>query len=68
MATTFFDPGARIYDDPEHSAEEARFLLVGLSARRRELLIVSVERGERIRLISARRITKEERRVYETGD
>ena len=56
-ATTFFDPGARIYDDPDHSLEERRFLLVGLSAGQRsvELLIVSPERGERIRLISARR-------------
>ena len=60
-ATVFADPQARIFDDPDHSAVEARFLIVGLSHARRVLLVVPVERGERIRIVSARVATKRER-------
>ncbi|WP_245632314.1 BrnT family toxin [Edaphobacter aggregans] len=53
--------------DPDHSEDESRFLLVGRSLVRRVLVVVSVERGERIRLISVRRATPQERRTYEEG-
>lgn len=65
VASVFSDREARIYGDPDHSDEESRFLLVGTSSRRRLLIIASVERGERVRLISARRVTKRERLDYE---
>ncbi len=60
-ATVFADPDARIFDDPDHAADEPRFLIVGLSAATRMLLVVHLERGERIRLISARVATRRER-------
>jgi uncharacterized protein len=51
--------------DPDHSASEARFILVGLSARRRLLVVAHTERGDTLRLISARLATRLERRRYE---
>lgn len=64
-ASVFGDEHGRIFSDPDHSGDESRFLLVGVSSSRRLLIVVSVERGERVRLISARQVTKKERRVYE---
>ena len=63
--TVFGDVLARIFPDPDHSEDEERFLLVGLSKVRRILVVVSVERNEVIRLISARKATSEERKSYE---
>ena len=60
-ATAFADPGARVFADPDHSADEERFLLLGRSAATRVLLVVHLERAERIRLISARVATRRER-------
>lgn len=64
--TAFLDDDALIVDDPAHSANEARFVLLGLSASLRTLVVVHVYRTEqgRIRLISARRATKAERATY----
>ncbi len=53
-AATFLDPDARVFDDPDHSEGELRFLLIGTSPARRVLLVVHVERGEAVRIISAR--------------
>lgn len=64
-ASVFGDEHGQIFSDPDHSGDESRFLLVGISSSRRLLIVVSVERGERVRLISARRVTKKERKVYE---
>jgi uncharacterized DUF497 family protein len=55
------------YRDPDHSSEEVRFLTFGLSAKRRILVVAHTERGEVIRLISARRATRRERRAHEEG-
>ena len=63
--SVFKDEHARVYGDPDHSDDESRFLLVGSSIPRRLLIIASVERGERIRLISARPVTRRERQDYE---
>jgi uncharacterized protein len=63
--TVFQDPLARIHDDPEHSDTEIREILVGHSLAGRLLVVAFTERGSRIRLISARRATKRERRDYE---
>jgi uncharacterized DUF497 family protein len=58
-------PADRVYDDPDHSETEARFLLVGHSLAGRMLLVVHAERGDTIRVISARRTTSSERAEYE---
>lgn len=63
--TVFGDPLGRIVDDPRHSQEEQRFVLLGQSARRRLLVVLFTERGEAIHLISARKATRRERREYE---
>ena len=63
--TVFLDPLARIYEDPDHSVTENRFLLVGYSLVGRLLLVVHVEKGDTIRIISARRATARERKDYE---
>lgn len=64
-ATVFGDPLGRIATDPRHSVDEERFVLLGLSRGRRFLAVMFAERGEAIRLISARRATRRERREYE---
>jgi uncharacterized DUF497 family protein len=64
-ATVFGDPLGRIVSDPRHSSEEDRFALLGLSKERRLLAVMYVERGQAIRIISARRATSRERRSYE---
>ena len=51
--------------DPKHSDEEDRFILIGNSASNRLLVIVHAERGDQIRLISARDATPKERNQYE---
>ena len=66
-ATAFRDPLARIFDDPVHSSGEHRELLVGHSRRARLIVVSFAERGDRIRIISARNATKRERRDYEQG-
>jgi uncharacterized protein len=66
-ATVFGDVDGVMIPDPDHSEEESRFVLVGRSRLRRLLIVVSVERGERVRLISARRAGRKEKKVYEEG-
>ena len=61
----FLDPLARMYDDPDHAAAEARFLLVGHSLTGRLLLVVHAEKNDTIRIISARRTSRRERRAYD---
>jgi uncharacterized DUF497 family protein len=51
--------------DPDHTAEEHRFVIVGISKAQRLLVVVHTMRGERIRLISARIASKRERHIYE---
>jgi uncharacterized DUF497 family protein len=64
--TVFADPLARIVDDPRHSHGEIRLTLLGISVRQRLLAVLFTERGEdRVRLISARRATRQERHDYE---
>ena len=64
-ARVFGDPLAAIFDDPVHSQEEHREIVIGHSTRNRLLVICFTERAEAIRIISARRATKQERRDYE---
>lgn len=65
--TVFDDPLYVEFYDPEHSEDEDRYLLVGQSNRGRLLIISYTERGNLIRLISAREVTKTERETYEQG-
>ena len=66
-ATVFGDRLSVTIPDPDHSSREHRFVLVGLSEAGRLLVVSHVERGDEIRLISARLATRRERRVYEEG-
>jgi len=63
--TVFDDPLSVTIVDPDHSTDEQRFLLLGVSNRRRLLAVAHSERGESIRIISARRASRRERRTYE---
>lgn len=63
--TAFADPHSITIPDPDHSVGEGRFVLIGRSAVQRLLVVVHLERGERIRLISARLAARRERRTYE---
>ena len=63
--TVFADPLARIFDDPAHSTGEVREIIVGHSRRRRLLVVSFTERGDAVRIVNARRATKNERYDYE---
>ena len=63
--TVFADPLANIFDDPDHSGEERRELIIGHSAEQRLLVVSFTDRGQRTRIISARQATARERRDYE---
>ena len=67
--TVFFDEGAWISADPDHSGREDRFLIIGFSIQARVLLVCFCERrvGDVIRIISARRATRKEQRLYAAG-
>jgi uncharacterized DUF497 family protein len=64
-STAFGDPLSVTIPDPEHSEREVRFLLLGRSSTGRLLVVAHTERGERIRIISARPAMRRERRDYE---
>lgn len=67
--TVFYDERARIIDDPDHSDEEERFILLGFSSALRMLVVCHCYRqdGDVVRIISARKATKAERADYEGG-
>jgi uncharacterized DUF497 family protein len=66
-ATVFFDPLSITVPDPLHSVTENRFVITALSYQQRHLVVVHTDRGDRIRLISARLATPAERKKYESG-
>jgi len=63
-ATVFQDRLSVTVADPDHSTEEDRWIIVGLSHRFRLLIVSHTERGNRIRIISARELTPRERKEY----
>lgn len=65
-ATVFYDSAAVVFDDPEHSYEEDRFLIIGFSQKQRICIVSHCYRGEdeSIRIISARKATAKERQTY----
>ena len=66
-ATVFFDPLSATGPDPDHSLEERRFVTFGMSAFGRLLVVAHTEQSDAIRIITARRAMRAERRLYEEG-
>ncbi len=66
-ATVFFDPLAITFPDPDHSADERREITIGHTIKNELVLVSHCERGERVRIIGARRATRTERKQYEQG-
>jgi uncharacterized DUF497 family protein len=64
-STVFDDLLAAIYEDPDHSIHEKRFLMLGTSDRGRLLYIAFADRTQRTRIISARLPTQQEKKLYE---
>ena len=64
-ASVFLDPLAVTFPDPDHSGEEFREITIGHSAIQRVVFLSHTRRGDRTRLISARKATRRERKQYE---
>ncbi|MHB1455972.1 MAG: BrnT family toxin [Armatimonadota bacterium] len=64
-ATVFADNFNITFPDPDHSADEERFVTMGISQNGRLLVIAHTDRDGRIRIISAREMTRNERHYYE---
>lgn len=67
-STIFGDPLSVTIDDPQHSIREPRWVTLGHSAKCRLLAVVHTDRDGRIRIISARMVTRYERKTYEAGE
>ena len=66
-ATVFRDILSATAADPDESVGEDRYVTFGISVRGRLLVVAHTERGDTIWIISARRATKRERKIYEEG-
>ncbi len=64
-ATVFSDSLSLAYNDPDHSCDENRYIIIGLSALGKLLFVSHTETDDRIRIISARNLTRKERKQYE---
>ena len=64
-ATVFGDDLAITVTDPDHSKDEDRYITIGWSNRRGLLMVSPTDRDDRIRIISARELTRNERKAYE---
>lgn len=64
--TVFYDENARLISDPDHSIEEERFIILGMSLNLKIIIVVHTykEKDELIRIISARKATKNESKIY----
>ena len=67
--SVFYDDSAILFDDPDHSEYEDRFLIIGMSNIKGICIVSHCYRGtdDRIRIISARTATRSERKIYEQG-
>jgi len=65
--TVFNDPLSLTFRDPDHSVGEERYIIIGLSINNRLLIVAHTERREKIRIISVREATRNERRFYAEG-
>jgi uncharacterized DUF497 family protein len=66
-ATVFIDPLALTFSDPNHSGEEDREITIGFTAGHQVVFVSHCRRRDRVRIISARKATRRERRQYEEG-
>lgn len=66
-ATVFNDLLSMTFPDPDHSVGESRYVIIGMSRFGQVLIVSHTDRGETIRIISARKATRQERRFYEEG-
>ena len=66
-ASIFSDPLAITFPDPGHSVDEERALTFGVSRQGRLLAVISTERSDTFRIVSARTSTRRERGIYEQG-
>ena len=66
-STVFGDPLSMTFHDPDHSDDEDRYITIGSSAEDVLLIVSHTDRDDRIRIISARKATRRERRIYENG-
>ena len=66
-STVFGDALSLTFPDPDHSDDESRYITIGESMQRRLLIISHADRAQRIRIISAREVTRQERKIYENG-
>ncbi len=64
-ATVFGDPLSNTFPDQDHSIEDQRFVIIGLSEQGRILVVAHTDDGELVRIISAREATHGERKAYE---
>jgi uncharacterized DUF497 family protein len=64
-AIVFLNPLAMTYEDPDYSADEQREVTIGHTIRQQLVFVSHCERGDRIRIISARLVTRPERKQYE---
>jgi uncharacterized DUF497 family protein len=67
-STAFQDTLSLTIDDPLHSIDEVRAVLIGMSNKNRLLVVVHTEKEDNIRIISARKATKKERKNYESNE
>jgi len=63
--TVFYDPLSATFSDPDHSEDEYRFITIGLSASNKLLVVANTDRGDSLRIISARPATAHERKKHE---
>jgi uncharacterized DUF497 family protein len=64
-ASVFYDPLSATGDDPDHSADERRFVTFGVSSSGRLLVVAHADRDDVIRIISARPAARADRKIYE---
>jgi uncharacterized DUF497 family protein len=64
-ATVFNDPLSVAFPDPDHSIGESRYIIIGVSRFGQLLVVAHTDRGEKVRIISARKAARQEKRFYE---
>lgn len=65
--TVFNDPLSFTFPDPDHSFGENRYIIIGLSQLGQLLVVAHTERSDNLRIISARKATRQEEQFYEEG-
>lgn len=66
-AAVFLDPLALTFPDPHHSGAEEREITIGHTAEHQVVFVSHCQRGDHLRIISARKATRRERKQYEEG-